>query len=72
MPTNQTGLGLVDRDALERLRNPYDDMQILRVVDLPGQAGKALLDLRDQLMALHGMAGQIQAVGAASWGEMTL
>ena len=30
MPTKQTGFGLVDREALERLRNECDTMQILR------------------------------------------
>ena len=33
MPTEQTGFGLVDREALERLRDEYDTMQILYAVD---------------------------------------
>ncbi|MYI70425.1 MAG: hypothetical protein F4103_17350 [Boseongicola sp. SB0673_bin_14] len=59
MPTKQTGFGLVDREALERLREEYDTMQILHAVDRIDQATKALLDLREQLMALHGMATQV-------------
>lgn len=59
MPTKQTGFGLVDRDALERLRDEHDTMQVLHAFDRLDQATKALLDLREQLMALHGMAAHV-------------
>ena len=33
MPKKQTDFGFVDRQALERLREEYDTMQILHAVD---------------------------------------
>ena len=59
MPTKQTDFGLVDRHALERSREECDTMQILHAVDRLDQATKAPLDLREMLMALHGMATHI-------------
>ncbi|MDE0279635.1 MAG: hypothetical protein OXN16_00935 [Gammaproteobacteria bacterium] len=59
MPTKQTDFGLVDREALERLREEYDTMQILRAIDRLDQTRNELFELREQLMALHGMAAHM-------------
>ena len=67
MSTKQTDFGLVDREALERLREEYDTMQILHAVDRLDQTRNELFELREQLMALHGMAAHMLARQHYCW-----
>ena len=59
MTTVETAFGHVDSDALERLRSEYDTMQILRAVDRLDQARSKMEELREMLLALHGMAAHV-------------
>ena len=59
MAVTETLFGHVDSAALEKLRDEFDTMQILDAVDRLDQARYQMETLRNELLALHGMAAHI-------------
>ena len=59
MTTTKTRFGHVDAAALEKLREDFDTWQFLTAIDKLDQLRYQIDDMRDQLMALHGMASYL-------------
>ena len=59
MTTTKTRFGYVDAAALEKLREEFDTWQFLTAIDKLDQLRYQIDDMRDQLMALHGMASYL-------------
>jgi len=59
MPDTQTPYGPVDTEALRRLQDSFDTIEILRIVDLVDTIRTRFHEpagIRDDLLQLHGMA----------------
>lgn len=59
MTTTKTRFGHVDAPALQKLREEFDTWQFLTAIDKLDQLRYQIDDMRDQLMALHGMASYL-------------
>lgn len=59
MTTTKTRFGHVDVAALQKLREEFDTWQFLTAIDKLDQLRYQIDDMRDQLMALHGMASYL-------------